>query len=220
LVIGCGRGAELKVLGELTGAPPIGVDINPAFINEARSLGFEAHCADLDEGLPFDDDAFDLAYGFAILEHVESPARVLRELYRVLVPGGMLLVRVPNIHYQIENLYYKGIHLNYFTKRALRYTLMSHGFSPQHIFYGPLVPRYVYFPGESGPGGFKAVRRWLFRHILRSGSDTLPFGMWKVLGNLMRAWAPCIYAVAVKDQRLMERRYAPWQEALSEGEGV
>jgi SAM-dependent methyltransferase len=218
LVIGCGRGAELKVIEELTGIPPVGVDINSGFVEETRSRGYEAYCLDLDQGLPFADGSFDMAYGFAILEHVESPARVLRELHRVLVPQGLLLVRVPNIHFHVENMYYKGTHLYHFTKRALYYTLLTHGFRPQHIFLGPLLPRYVYQPQGLKPGfSFKALRQWLIRSLFRAKkAKTLPLGVWKVLGDILRPYAPTIYAVAVKSEEVWQKRWAPWQEALSQ----
>lgn len=220
LVIGCGRGSELKVIHELTGIPPVGVDINAGFVEEARGKGYKVYCADLDEGLPFfEDGCFEMAFAFAILEHVESPARVLRELYRVLVPHGRLLVRLPNIHFSVERQYYHGLHLNHFDKRVLRYTLLSHGFYPQHIFFGPLLPRYVYNTERLKPGvSFKSLRQWVIQSIFRpKKAKTFPLRVWKVLGNIFRFEAPAMYGVAVKSEPLMQKRHAAYQEALSEG---
>lgn len=40
------------------------------------------------ESMPFEDDFFDCVYSFALLEHVENPAKAVRELARVTRPGG------------------------------------------------------------------------------------------------------------------------------------
>ncbi|MFL5341827.1 MAG: methyltransferase domain-containing protein [Gemmataceae bacterium] len=47
--------------------------------------------------LPFDDDSFDVAYCRYLLEHVADPVRVLREMRRVLKPGGRVFVQENNI---------------------------------------------------------------------------------------------------------------------------
>ena len=45
--------------------------------------------------LPFKDNTFDAVISEAVLEHVHSPNRVVREIYRVLKPGGYICVAVP-----------------------------------------------------------------------------------------------------------------------------
>lgn len=46
--------------------------------------------------LPFDDDAFDLVVCLEALEHIHAQRRAVEEFFRVLEPGGMLLVSVPD----------------------------------------------------------------------------------------------------------------------------
>lgn len=48
------------------------------------------------EDLPFEDSIFDLVYSTNVLEHVQSPKKVLSESIRVLKPGGYLQFVVPN----------------------------------------------------------------------------------------------------------------------------
>ena len=45
--------------------------------------------------LPFKDNTFDAVISEAVLEHVHSPHRVVREIYRVLKPGGYICIAVP-----------------------------------------------------------------------------------------------------------------------------
>src|SRR5437667_5041955 len=76
--------------------------------------GFEVRCCDLypeifriknveikqgnlSEELPFDDQEFDYITCIEGLEHIENPQQAIREFYRLLKPGGQLLISVPNI---------------------------------------------------------------------------------------------------------------------------
>jgi SAM-dependent methyltransferase len=53
--------------------------------------------ADLDRPFPFEDQSFDVAMAVEILEHLENPRSFLRELWRVLKPGGTAIVSTPNL---------------------------------------------------------------------------------------------------------------------------
>lgn len=52
--------------------------------------------------LPFPDGVFDLVHGNTVLEHVDDTERGLAELTRVLRPGGILIVTVPNANRRID----------------------------------------------------------------------------------------------------------------------
>jgi ubiquinone/menaquinone biosynthesis C-methylase UbiE len=57
----------------------------------ARRLGCDVKLRVADaEGLPFDDESFDLVVGHAFLHHLPDWERGLREAYRVLAPGGAI----------------------------------------------------------------------------------------------------------------------------------
>ncbi|MCB9633564.1 MAG: methyltransferase domain-containing protein [Sandaracinus sp.] len=94
LEIGCGVGAVLAVLGEhFPGLNLTGVDLVPSQIaaakDELASRGLSADLRVADAGaLPFDDASFDHVYGVWVLEHVREPHPILREVRRVLRPGG------------------------------------------------------------------------------------------------------------------------------------
>ena len=54
----------------------------------------------LGESIPWPDGSFDVVFADNVLEHLEHPARVFREVARVLRPGGAFVVKTPNlIHY-------------------------------------------------------------------------------------------------------------------------
>ncbi len=59
----------------------------------ARTIGCDVRLRVADaERLPFDNGVFDLVVGHAILHHLPSPGAAIEEAYRVLVPGGDLLI--------------------------------------------------------------------------------------------------------------------------------
>jgi 2-polyprenyl-3-methyl-5-hydroxy-6-metoxy-1,4-benzoquinol methylase len=53
--------------------------------------------ADLNQPFPFEDGSFDVVMAIEILEHLENPRAFLRELARILRPGGTAIVSTPNL---------------------------------------------------------------------------------------------------------------------------
>lgn len=107
--------AVLEVAARLPRGRALDLPCGPGLASEAlRRLGFEVTAADLDEQafagsreirfekvdldlpLPFSDASFELVHCGDGIEHLESPIRALRELARVLAPGGSLLLTTPN----------------------------------------------------------------------------------------------------------------------------
>jgi SAM-dependent methyltransferase len=96
LELGCGTGFFLlNLLSAGVIAPDGGAvtDISPGMVEvaqrNARGLGYpvEGRVADA-ESLPFDDASFDLVIGHAVLHHIPDVELALREVLRVLKPGG------------------------------------------------------------------------------------------------------------------------------------
>lgn len=54
------------------------------------------------EVLPFKNGSFDLVTSFSVLEHIRNQQQALREWVRVLKPGGVLLVQIPNRYFFVE----------------------------------------------------------------------------------------------------------------------
>jgi SAM-dependent methyltransferase len=72
----------------------VGVDLEEASLEKNAHLD-AAVCASLDE-LPFADGKFDFISSNMVFEHVQHPEASLRELSRVLAPGGVLVIHTPN----------------------------------------------------------------------------------------------------------------------------
>jgi methionine biosynthesis protein MetW len=96
LDVGCGDGARYGSLMRESGVDIHGVDISEVAVQSAREHGVKARVASLTEPLPFADASFDLVICLEVLEHLVDPGVVVREIARVLKPGGSALLSVPN----------------------------------------------------------------------------------------------------------------------------
>jgi len=67
-----------------------GIDIAPEF---ARP---DVLIRDISKGIPFPDGSYDFVFCIEVLEHVPNPFATLAEFHRVLQPGGVLILSVPN----------------------------------------------------------------------------------------------------------------------------
>ncbi|HYR77146.1 MAG TPA: class I SAM-dependent methyltransferase [Pyrinomonadaceae bacterium] len=96
LEIGCGLGTDGAQFA-LAGANYTGVDLTEASVELARKkfelsgLRGEFRVADA-EKLDFADDSFDLVYSHGVLHHTPDTKQSVREIHRVLKPGGRAIV--------------------------------------------------------------------------------------------------------------------------------
>jgi 2-polyprenyl-3-methyl-5-hydroxy-6-metoxy-1,4-benzoquinol methylase len=94
LDIGCSVGYTLVAAQEL-GLTPTGADLSQYAINACRKLGFRAESGALG-ALPFADSEFSVITMKHVLEHTPDPRAALRDVRRMLKPGGALLIAVPD----------------------------------------------------------------------------------------------------------------------------
>lgn len=158
LDIGCGYGHFLKLAKE-RGWKVTGQDISMKACEYTEvELGINVYCGYL-ESINFPDSHFDVITMWFVLEHVDNPFSLLMEAKQILKPGGMLLVRVPNV----SRLHY----LRWLIRRARRKPFLYLGGAPAHLygftpktirmFFDKLdFKRVKFYPTRSvGTGGFK-----------------------------------------------------------------
>ena len=93
LDVGCGTGTNLGVLQRFGAVE--GVDAERAAVEFCHRRGQRSVRLAPASSLPYPDRSFDLVTLLDVIEHVEDDQVVLDEAWRVLVPGGRLLVTVP-----------------------------------------------------------------------------------------------------------------------------
>jgi len=93
LDLGCGTGVVLRELSSW--ARPVGLDMSEKALGYCR----QRQLGDLVQGdgvkLPFQEGSFDAIIGLDIFEHIEDDRAAFAEAYRVLRPGGVVVLSVP-----------------------------------------------------------------------------------------------------------------------------
>lgn len=93
LDVGCGTGANLKMLAQFGDAE--GVDVSEDALDFCRARGLQNVRRGAAEELPYEDGSFDLVTALDVVEHLDDDVTGLKEMYRVLRPGGYALLFVP-----------------------------------------------------------------------------------------------------------------------------
>jgi 2-polyprenyl-6-hydroxyphenyl methylase/3-demethylubiquinone-9 3-methyltransferase len=105
LDVGCGDGYYLYLLDNLSLELRLtGTDFDPAGLKNARKnlrKTIPLVQADLMKKLPFKDNTFDKIVMSEVAEHLPNDVKGLKEVYRVLKPGGILCLTVPDANYPL-----------------------------------------------------------------------------------------------------------------------
>ncbi len=97
---GCGMGVYLMMMGKLRNLKLYGVDGDLERLHWAEREQVPASLSTVDiHKLPFADNTFDKILMSEVLEHLADDRNALREIFRVLKPGGILALSVPHADY-------------------------------------------------------------------------------------------------------------------------
>lgn len=102
LDVGCGLGEMVAGMARL-GMNAEGVEPSPIAAGKARVAGLKVFVGMLQEA-NYPDESFDCVSMYHVLEHTPDPVSILRECCRILKPGGVLVVGVPNLDSAVLSL--------------------------------------------------------------------------------------------------------------------
>lgn len=141
LEVGCAAGFFLKI-AEANGWSVQGVEImKPAVEYAGSTLHINVFEGTLEEA-QFAANSFDAVALIETIEHLLDPAAVLREVHRILKPGGSVLLTTPNVNSMMLPLL--GVdwsvlspaeHLFYFTEQTMGQMLQQAGFHAVQFFW-------------------------------------------------------------------------------------
>ena len=74
-----------------------GIEWNPEMVDRAATRGLDVVRGDLNRRMSFASGSFRCVFALSVLEHLLNPCRFMDECFRVLEPGGSLILLTPNI---------------------------------------------------------------------------------------------------------------------------
>ncbi len=195
---GCGTGFNLGYYAAADSRDVYGLDLATAALKHVRKRGFHKVAQASITDIPFKSETFDLVFSFEVVTQTpyDTHDASLREMHRVLKPGGHLFIRVPAFMW-LWTSHDEELEVRYrytrdeFAKRltacgfAVEWTSYANGF----LFPVILVRRFLKRVGIGGGTDVKplpAGLRWLdgiFRRVLASEAKwfkagrRLPFGL-------------------------------------------
>lgn len=110
LDLGCGVGEYVRAI-KLTGVECVGIDIERSRLLDATARDKLVESSEFtpasyllaaSETLPFVSDSFDAVLMNEVIEHVHDDRETLREIYKILKPGGVCILFAPNKGYPFE----------------------------------------------------------------------------------------------------------------------
>ena len=141
LDVGCGVGETLDLLRSKRECTCSGVDIAPSAVSAVVEKGMDARVTKL-PSIPYADEVFDVVVCTETLEHVNDASATLDSIRRVLKPGGMLLLSVPDgsideeeghVHRFSEDGLTKALNRNLRLERIERLTFPNEGCCPSFL---------------------------------------------------------------------------------------
>ena len=133
LDVGCGTGLNCSVLSKF--GKVFGADPSPEALSFARSRQLENLLSSKAEDLQFPNEMFDVLTSLDVLEHTDDDLLALGEMWRVMKPGGMLVVTVPAYGFLWSEHDEALNHRRRYTAHELRNKLTNAGFEVQRSTY-------------------------------------------------------------------------------------
>ncbi|MEM7345528.1 MAG: class I SAM-dependent methyltransferase [Chloroflexota bacterium] len=133
LDVGCGAGNMIHHLSEYGQVKGLEIDERPVVV--ARERGYDVDQFDATQQMPFDPNTFDAITTLDVIEHNEDDMAILADSYRILKPGGHIIITVPAFMWLWSHNDDINAHVRRYTRPELRDKLAKTGFKVNRITY-------------------------------------------------------------------------------------
>ena len=177
LDVGCGAGSLLDKLKNIS-LTQIGIEPCGPYLESLTKQGYKIYST-LSEAIEDKKGMIDYGFSIQVIEHVKNPIEFLKEIRKLIKPGGRLLISTPNrndilmtlLKDQFSQFFYRTQHRWYFDEASLTKCAQSAGFSVNSVRF---IHRYgmantLYWLRDGKPKGKLAM----------DGIDDMQDAFWK-----------------------------------------
>lgn len=133
LDVGCGAGNMIHHLSRYGRVKGIDIDARP--VKKAQERGYDVDQFDATRPMPFEANSFEAVTALDVIEHNEDDLAILADAYRVLKPGGYLVITVPAFMWLWTHNDDLNAHARRYTAGELRQKLAQTGFKVRRVSY-------------------------------------------------------------------------------------
>lgn len=188
LDVGCWDGANTERYARLMGAKAYGVEIFEAQARQAEDRGVQVARLDLENAaFPWADGSMDVVVSNQVFEHLKNVWRPMSEVFRVLRPGGWLVLSVPNLG-SLHNRVLLGLGRQPTSIRTLGPHVRGYTFGE--------IQRFVTLDGA-------------FRVVRAAGVGFYPFAV-PFANPLARLWPGASHTTVLLARRQHDQAEPPW----------
>ncbi len=136
LDVGCGRGDFTKGFKDL-GLEVAGIDREKGDSEMLQGIEVRISSDIENSPFPFENESFDVVFSKSVIEHFREPDNFMKEVCRVLKPGGRVITMTPDWQSQMYIFYNDYTHVHPYTVEGLTRLLKVYGFkdSTSELFY-------------------------------------------------------------------------------------
>ena len=140
LDIGCGKGTHMACFKNC------GLDVYG--IDKRIERDYIKRCNIEEDRIPFEDNTFDYIFSKSLIEHIYSPENMLKEAYRVLKPGGKIIIMTPDWRSDYKIFWDDYTHVHPYTRKSLKDVILIHNFNNvicERFYQLPIIWKYPKF---------------------------------------------------------------------------
>lgn len=166
--VGCGDGKNIKPYLKFC-SKIVGLDKSMEDLKKAQKTGIDVINGDA-QNLPFSNEAFEIVTSFHVIEHLKDDLNHLREIFRILKPGGFSIIVTPNLERLTSKLLFRKElpqeHLREYTLKGLSNILQQVNFVSfeiHQVFLGVaanFLGNYVQLGFKNFPSFLKKYSNW------------------------------------------------------------